>query len=203
MRLYFARHGESQANIVREISNRGLKHPLTRKGREQAVALADRLRGLPIRRIYSSPVLRAIETTIIVAHRLDLEYEIVDALREYDCGLIEGRSDDECHRLWRELFDDWVLHQRWDRCLEGGETFYNIRDRFVPFIEGLIRKHRESDDNWLCVAHGGLYWMMLPLVLNNVNTDLIARYQFDYTSCIVSELRPEGLVCIEWNGVAI
>ena len=65
MRIYFARHGESQANLLHEISNRGLKHGLTRRGREQAVALADRLQNLAVTHIYSSPLLRAIETSVI------------------------------------------------------------------------------------------------------------------------------------------
>jgi len=94
MRIYFARHGESQANLLHEISNRGLRHGLTRKGREQAVALAQRLQHRPIAHIYSSPVLRAIETSVILANRLEVDYEITDALREYDCGILEGRVID-------------------------------------------------------------------------------------------------------------
>ena len=36
MRLYFARHGESEANILKEFSNRPGKHGLTDKGKRQA-----------------------------------------------------------------------------------------------------------------------------------------------------------------------
>ena len=47
----------------------------------------------------SSPVLRAIEASVIVANRLDVEYEFVDALREFDCGILEGRIDEAaCQR---------------------------------------------------------------------------------------------------------
>ena len=38
MRILFARHGESQANRLHEISNRGLRHGLTKAGRWQAQA---------------------------------------------------------------------------------------------------------------------------------------------------------------------
>jgi len=200
MRIYFVRHGESQANVQHVISNRGLQHGLTRKGRQQALALAHRLQGLPITRIYSSPVLRAIETSVILASQLDLDYETVDALREYDCGILEGRSDEAAWQLWQELFDAWVIHKRWERRIEGGESFYNIRERFVPFIEGLVRQYGSTDDGVLCVSHGGVYWMMLPLVLKNVDHAFISKHGFDYATDIVSELRPEGLVCVEWNG---
>lgn len=68
------------------------------------------------------------------------------------------------------------------------------------FIEGLIQSYRDTDTNIACVAHGGLYWMMLPLVLKNVSTELITQYGFEYATCIIAELRPTGLFCVEWNG---
>ena len=200
MKIYFARHGESQANLLHEISNRGLRHGLTRQGREQALTLAHRLQGLPIACIYSSPILRAIETSIIVASQLELDYKVVDALREYDCGIVEGRSDKVGWQMWQELFDAWVVHKCWEQRIEGGESFYNIRDRFVPFIDGLVSQYGGTETEVVCVSHGGVYWMMLPLVLKNVDYELISKHGFDYTTCIVSELRAEVLVCVEWNG---
>lgn len=204
LKIYFSRHGESQANVLHEISNRGLKHPLTLAGRQQALDLAHRLEGRAISHIYSSPVLRAIETTVIVAHQLGIEYEVVEALREYDVGDLEGRADEEAWQIWRELFDDWTQHRRWARCIDGGETFFDVQNRFVPFIDQLIQKHGDTDANLLCVAHGGLYWMTLPSVLTNVDTAFIAAHGgFDYTSLVVAELGPDGLRCVEWNGVRI
>ena len=200
MRIYFARHGESQANLLHEISNRGLRHGLTRKGREQAEGLARRLQGIPIAHIYSSPVLRAIETSVVLAHRLDVDYEVTEALREYDCGVLEGRSGEDAWRGWQDLFDAWVVHHEWERRIEGGESFYDIRDRFVPFIEELVNRYKGTETHVVCVAHGGLYWMMLPVVLNNVTPELISRYGFEYTACIVAEWRSTGLFCVEWNG---
>lgn len=200
MRIYFVRHGESQANLLREISNRGLRHGLTPRGREQAVALAQRLQTHAITRIYSSPILRAIETSVILAHRLDVEYEISDALREYDCGILEGRADEEAWQRWQALFDAWTVHRHWEQRIEGGESFNDIRARFEPFIEGLVARYGTSEAEVACVAHGGLYWMMLPMVLKNVDTELVARYGFDHTACIVAAWRQTGLYCVRWNG---
>jgi len=107
MKIYFARHGESQANLLHQISNRGLVHGLTRRGRQQAAALAEWLGEAAITHVYSSPVLRTIETSIIVAGRLGVEYEVTEALREYDCGVFEGRSDEEAWQAWKEVFDAW------------------------------------------------------------------------------------------------
>ena len=201
MRIYFTRHGESQANILRQISNRGLVHPLTPRGREQAAALADKLRDRGITRIYSSPVLRAIETRILVAERLGVEYEVTDALREFDCGIAEGRADAEAWELWQSAVDAWLRDRRWEWRIPGGESFCNQRDRFVPFEERLVAQHRATDANLLCVSHGGLLWMMLPLVLSNVDHDLIAGRGLANTAYLTCELGADGLRCVEWDGV--
>ena len=204
MKIFFARHGESQANILHEISNRGLKHPLTQRGRRQASLLAQTLQDQSISHIYSSPVLRAIETTVILAHHLGIEYEVTDALREYDLGELEGRSDEKVWQLWHKLFDDWTKYQRWEKHAPGGENFHNVRERFVPFINSLIQRHQDTDANVLCVGHGGLYWVMLPLVLKNIDAEFISkRPSFGYAATIVAELRSDGLVCLEWNGVQV
>jgi broad specificity phosphatase PhoE len=203
MEIIFARHGESYANTKHEISNRGLKHPLTQTGRKQASALACRLQPEKITHIYSSPILRAIETTIIVANYLGVEYEIDDALREYDVGYLEGRADEKAWQIWQELFDSWTKERRWEQKVEGGETFYQVKERFVPFIDRLIHNHQETDDKLACIAHGGLYWMMLPLVLANIDTEFIKQRQgFAYTTTVTAELTSDGLVCTKWNDVA-
>lgn len=110
MRLYFARHGQSEANVLEVISNRGLVHPLTDLGRQQAAELAQSLASVPIARIYSSPLLRAVQTAEIVSATLHVPLEIADALREPDCGIMEGRSDDaawdEHRRVWHAWLED-------------------------------------------------------------------------------------------------
>ena len=70
MKLYFVRHGESEANVLQVISNRGWMHPLTEKGRQQANTLAEKLRGAGITKIYTSPLRRAVETAEILSRSL-------------------------------------------------------------------------------------------------------------------------------------
>ena len=203
MRIIFTRHGESQANVLHQISNRGLVHPLTPRGREQAAVLADKLQDRAITRIYTSPLLRAIETSVIIAERLGVEYEVTDALREFDCGIAEGRADEEAWGLWQSAVDTWLRGRRWEWRTPGGESFNDQRDRFVPFVERLVAQHRDTDVNLLCVSHGGILWMMLPLVLSNVDHDLIAGRGLANTTCLVAEPGPDGLLCVEWDGITI
>ncbi len=199
-KIYFVRHGESQANIRHEISNRGLQYGLTFNGRNQANTLAQKLIDQGITKIYSSPVLRAVETSIILANALGVEYEVSDALREYDCGILEGKSDEASWQKWQFLHESWTIHKRFDERLEGGESFLDIQNRFLPFIESLTQQKQISDEKILCVSHGGIYRLMLPLILRNMDAEKVRSLGIDYTTCIVSEMTVNGLYCVEWNG---
>lgn len=200
MRIYFTRHGESEANLLREHSNRGFKHPLTAKGREQAAALARKLENVAVARLFTSPIMRAVQTAEILSATFGVPYDTTDALREYDCGILEGRADEEAWALHMAVFDAWVQRKNWDRRIEGGESFIEIRDRFAPFIERLISEYEESAANIVLVGHGGLYRCMLSLVLANVDFDFVLNQPMGNTACIVAETRPEGLTLINWEG---
>jgi broad specificity phosphatase PhoE len=203
MQIVFARHGESYANVNRIISNRGLQYGLTSKGREQAVALARKLKGQGISRAFSSSILRAIETTILAARELGVDYQVVDALREVDCGALEGRSDDGAWEELQSLYQAWAVQGDHERRIEGGEGVTDVRGRFLPFLESLISRYGDTDERILCVAHGGLYWMMLPHVLDNVSLEQMVDLGMDYTSCVVSEYRSGRLLGLEWNGAPL
>jgi probable phosphoglycerate mutase len=194
------RHGESLANTLHIISNRDLPHPLTEKGRDQVMQISAALKGKPIERIYTSPVPRAVETAKIHAENLGVPFEIVDGLREYDLGELEGRGDEEAWAAYAQHARDWLNGQNRDSCPAGGETYFDIERRFVPFVEGLVRQFGGSRSEVLCVAHGGLYMFGLPLVLSNINLEFIRKRRgIGHTDVIVAELQADHLVCTAWG----
>jgi broad specificity phosphatase PhoE len=203
MRLYFARHGQSEANVLRVISNRGLVHPLTELGREQATQLAQTLLAVPISKIYSSPLLRAQQTAKIVAATLKLPVEIADALREPDCGIAEGRSDESAWAEHRQAWIAWLDEQRYDYRIEGGESFNDLRARFVPFIDRLLAEHDGTSDQLLLISHGELLIMMLSVMLTNAGEVFAEPRSIPNTGTIVVERQAAGWVCVAWCGVAL
>jgi len=76
MRIFFARHGQSEANLLKVFSNRGWKHPLTAMGRQQAHELAARLRDRNVAAVFTSPLRRAVEAAQIVAEQLRVPFEV-------------------------------------------------------------------------------------------------------------------------------
>lgn len=203
MRLYFVRHAESVANLLHEISNRGWRHGLTPKGRGQAYQLGARLSTENIVHIFSSPLMRAVETADILAAVLQKPVTITDALREYDCGEAEGRSDPEAWEMYKQVVSRWHDHNDLDASISGGESFNDTRSRFLPWLSRLLQRPSRQDQNYAIISHGGLYVNMLPLVLNNIDPRFPFKYDMLNTSYVLAEQSGAGLVCLEWAGYPV
>jgi broad specificity phosphatase PhoE len=196
MKLYFVRHGESEANTRHVISNHESHFGLTELGRQQADSLVKKLRDIPIDVIFSSPILRAKETADIVSRSFYLTYQVTEALREYSCGYLEGKSDEESWKQHRRYYEDWTLHHNYTSRPTAGESFVDIQNRFLPFIESL--KHRD-EDHILLIGHGGLFHLMLPLILNNIEDDFVRSHGIGHTECVIAELCHDGFICKRWG----
>jgi broad specificity phosphatase PhoE len=200
LNLYFVRHGESEANIQHIISNRGTPFGLTQFGRQQAGILAGNLSHVPVTAIFSSPILRARETADILSKSFALPCQVTEALREYDCGILEDRSDDAGWSLHRKFYEDWTLSWHWEHKPEGGESFLDIRKRFIPFIESLKSSNNE---HILLVGHGGLFHLMLPLILTNIDNEFVRAHGIGHTEYVIAELFDGMFVCKRWGNVQL
>jgi broad specificity phosphatase PhoE len=198
MKHYFVRHGESEANTQHVISNRASHFGLTELGRQQADSIAEKLRDIPVSSIFSSPILRAKETADIVSRTFYLPYQVTEALREYDCGYLEGRSDEESWNQHRKYYEDWTVRHNYTSKPTAGESFIDIQNRFLPFIESL--KH-SNDEHILLIGHGGLFHLMLPLILTNIDDEFVKSHDIDHTECVIAELRSDQFTCLQWGEI--
>ncbi len=196
-RLYFVRHGESQANLEHVFSNRDLPHGLTQAGRAQVERLAEQLTGIPFTGFYVSPVQRALESACILAARLGLAYISTAALAEFDMGVLEGRSDAASWCRYEALLDAWLRKGERQTRIEGGESFDDVRARFVPLIDGLLSAPQAGPV--LLVGHGGTFICMLPLVLSNVSAEFARERSIQHTEVVIAEVRADRLTCLAWG----
>jgi probable phosphoglycerate mutase len=172
---------------------------LTPRGRQQAEELARNLRDTPVAAIYSSPVLRARQTAEILSRSFGTPYQVTEALREYDCGVLEERGDEQSWKLHHQYFEEWVLHQNYSSKPEEGECFRDIQDRFVPFIDDLVNANSHGDRHILLIGHGGLFLLMLPLVLNNIDHSFATSHGIGNVEYVLAEYGTRGLVCMRWG----
>jgi broad specificity phosphatase PhoE len=203
MKLYFVRHGESTANLLGEFSNDNNRHPLTELGIEQANAIASQLRSIPINRIYTSPLLRALQTAQILSSVLRTPLEITEALREWSVGIYEGTSNPLGWELHRQVQEDWAVNDKPDSRMPGGESFRHIQERFVPFINELLKNGYGSEQNIILVGHGGLFMTMLPVIFCNVDYAFARKHGLSHASSVIAELITGELHCLSWCGVRI
>ncbi len=199
MKLYFVRHGESEANTRHVISNRESPFGLTALGKRQAAKLAESLKSIPMTSIFSSPILRARKTAEILSQKSQLPIQVTEALREYDCGILEDKSDQASWEAHRTTYQEWTLRQNFHYKPEGGESFLDMQNRFLPFIEKITNENLYIDNHILLIGHGGLFTLMLPLVLNNIDKDFFSN-GFGHTQCVAAELRSNRLVMISTFG---
>jgi broad specificity phosphatase PhoE len=140
MRLYLARHGETEWAASRRHTGR-TDVPLTPAGKEQARALGALLAGVSFDRVLSSPLDRAFSTARLAGFADRVERS--DALLEMDYGEYEGLTT----RQIRERRPGWDLFR--DGC-PGGESVGDVAERVRPLLDAL----GDGDANVALFGHG-------------------------------------------------
>lgn len=164
MKIFWARHGQNVANLTDTFSYRVFDGELTEHGRRQAARLAERLAASaaddPIRLLACSPLRRARQTAQLVGSVLGLPDAVeLDDLRELNVGDLDGRSDADAWRVYREVLAAWRAGDQRVR-FPGGED----RDELCSRLRrGLLTISRHSAGaTSLVVAHGASLRAALP-----------------------------------------
>ncbi|AOU97687.1 hypothetical protein BI364_06700 [Acidihalobacter yilgarnensis] len=105
-RLLLVRHGQTDWNRDGRYQGRS-DTALTTFGREQALALGERLAGSGARTLISSPLQRARETALPIGHQLGLDLAIDERLCELSYGDWEGFTQAEVKARWPEALRRW------------------------------------------------------------------------------------------------
>nr|WP_026316403.1 histidine phosphatase family protein [Actinokineospora enzanensis] len=200
MRIMLIRHGETASNVRHALDTRPPGPPLTKMGRRQAHALAERLGDERVVAVYASVALRAQETAAPVAKRHGLTVEVVDGLHEVSVGELEGRSDEAALRQFGEMYTRWTRGDL-DVGMAEGETGGRIRERYLGAIGGIRQSH--SDGLVVVVSHGGIIRLGAEWLSDNVGAQLAEVKLLPNTGHVLLELRSAGWHCLEWTGVQI
>jgi probable phosphoglycerate mutase len=163
--LYLIRHGDAIPEAD-EIIPSGVYDnlPLSRKGREQAQALAERLKDYQFDAAYSSPLRRCQETAAPLLAHLGLQAELVDGLKEirllHKTPLPTIKEGDDLAPLSKALREAQAETTRiaaiagtWDVVTQE-ETSKEFRRRVVETLDDIA--HRHIGQRVLIFAHGGV-----------------------------------------------
>lgn len=154
MEFYVMRHGETVWNskgITQGISN----NMLSKKGKEQAFVVAEKMKDIKIDFIISSPLRRTIQTANIVNKFHKAKIVKNDKITEVDQGIFTGRK-------YSELSNE-EKQQKATRSKEFGmESIANVLKRTTEFVDEL--KQNYKDKVVLVVTHNVVASMIELLV---------------------------------------
>jgi len=153
--LYVFRHGESIDNKNMLFSG-WRRAPITEKGKEQAMILADKLANKKIDMLISSTQIRAIQTMEIAISKnesaKDLEIHTDERIKERSYGDLQGTS-----KLEYQLKDPEGLlkiRRSWDGVPPNGESIHMVADRVESFCKDIIKLMKERNINVAVSCHG-------------------------------------------------
>lgn len=198
--LFLIRHGENDYTRTGRLAGWTPGVGLNEIGRRQALALADKLKAVPLAAIYSSPLERARETAAPLAEAKKLEVQIVAGLGEVRYGQWQGKSLKRLARtrLWRTVQGLPSAMQ-----FPDGETFRAVQSRAVDAVEALVRTHPK--DPIAVFSHGDVIKLVVAHYLG-LPLDLFQRLMIATASITILRLgqgQPALIKLNETSGVEI
>jgi 2,3-bisphosphoglycerate-dependent phosphoglycerate mutase len=222
MKLYLLRHGQSTNNLLMEQASSNAEFDpdphLTELGRKQALMAAEFLRLYWLFKtdqlkendhsacvIYSSLMIRSVETGLIISEKLQLPLIGFEELHErggiYQIDSISGeiyglpgRSKDYFKTNYPELrlpkameSDGW-----WNRPFEKfGKSIFRAEN----VVSRLISDHSASKDNVLLVTHEGFYNDILSVIFRLPRSTNL-EFLLDNAGISRIDFLPERIICV-------
>lgn len=223
MQFYFIRHGQSSNNVLwdRTGSNIGRSHDpeLTEAGQRQAEILASFLArtdpsfaygrtdyynaaGFGITHLYTSLMLRAVATGVVVARALQVPLVGLENVHESGGLYLDDPATGKpagqpgsSRSYFAECYPDLVVPES---CDESGwwkcrpyEEHERAMERTGRFVEELLARHGGTDDRVAVISHGDFYNCFLRSLLRmeshhawfTMNNAAITRIDFRNDEC--------------------
>jgi broad specificity phosphatase PhoE len=150
--LYFARHGQTQANVEKRFSG-DKDTPLTELGLEQAGAVGHILKRelgqAPGFQFISSPLARAVATMKIARRTMGLPedgFSTDNRLKEINLGVWDQLTDEEARAVSPILFESRG-NDKWHVRVPGGENYAEVAARVSDWV-------RELKSDTIAISHG-------------------------------------------------
>jgi 2,3-bisphosphoglycerate-dependent phosphoglycerate mutase len=192
--LAIVRHGQSLWNLENRFTG-WVDVPLTEKGREEARAGGERLRGTHFDVAYTSRLTRAQDTLAIIIEVAGFEALPIirdEALNERHYGDLQGlnkadtaeRYGDEQVHIWRRSFATPP---------PNGEALKDTAERTLPFFDRAIMGDIRQGKDVLVVAHGNSN-RAIVMQLDQLEEDEVPGLELATGVPLVYELDADGTV---------
>ena len=184
--VILVRHGRTTANTAGVLAGRTAGVRLDDTGRAQARATAERIAGVPLAALVTSPQERCRQTARAIADaHPDAPATLTDrGLAECDYGEWQGRPIKELAQepLWKV-----VQRQPSAAAFPGGESMVEMHHRAVDAVrrrDALVEAEHGPGAVWVAVSHGDVIKAVLADALG-LHLDLFQRLHVDPASVSV------------------
>ncbi|MCR8693010.1 histidine phosphatase family protein [Rhodococcus rhodochrous] len=198
-RLILARHGQTVANVARRLDTKLPGAELTELGVEQARTLGKNLVERTPSLIVASQALRARQTAEHAAPAVSLETVVREGVHEVQVGELEDRSDEESHKLFMKVYEEWHNGDLRAR-VPGGESALDVLDRYLPVLESLRSDYLDAGSGDVVVVSHGAAIRLVAAYLGKVPSGFAITNHLANTETV--ELVPVaggGWECARWG----
>mgnify|MGYP000938566794 CR=1 FL=1 len=148
--IYLVRHGETDWNLEQKYQGQQ-DIPLNATGLNQAQIAAENLSGINFSALYSSDLIRAVQTAQEISRKINLPILTHSALREINQGDWEGKfikdvlatQGDEVRAVYQNPYTARK---------PGGESIAEVAERMYAYLDQLAEKH--DQEQIIVVSHG-------------------------------------------------
>ncbi|MGL4606966.1 MAG: histidine phosphatase family protein [Eubacteriaceae bacterium] len=173
MKLILVRHVETYGNIEHRL-NGHTESDYTPRGEMMKEILIDELIALndihQFDTIFSSPISRAAKIAFGVGEKLNQSIKTDERLKEFNFGIFEGKTREECIAENEEAWNTWLKDYA-DHVIPKGQSQSEYHQLCKSFIEEL-----PSDKVILVVAHGGT---IHGILMNLLEIPMESKWHFE------------------------
>jgi broad specificity phosphatase PhoE len=186
------RHGQSEGNAEGRFGGHTAT-PLSERGRKQAAATAKMLESDSLTAIYSSDLLRAIETAEPLARLTGLPIQSTEAFRERSVGVMEGLAFEAAAEQHPEQYAA-LLRRDFEHILVGGESYRQLLDRAWGKLDAAISQNRSG--KIAVFTHTGTICILTLYLMGALDAPDLKPVWISSSNCGITrfELRDNGFV---------
>lgn len=160
---------------------------LTEHGRAQAAAVARRIAdGFRVRKIYTSPMKRCVDTGAAIAKASGAAAEIYDDLNDIDYGAWQFNTLASAKTADPDLFAAWFATPQLVR-FPGGESLQDVAARAGNVLRFVLARHPR--DTIVLVGHDSINRVLL---LQLLGLPLVAYRRVAQSPCCLNEIDVDG-----------
>lgn len=195
-KITFISHGETIHTQEQRISDSENYPPLTENGEEEIRRVCEiiKRRGVKSDKIYTSPAIRCIQSTEIIAKVFKQDFEVLDNLHIRKCGTLNGKTFKTVAKIYSDNFPTIANID-----VEGCELLVDFNKRVYNVITNLVK---ESTNMRLAIV---TYPMVIQSIVAQIlkvppedqfkiliKTGSLTQISFfeDWASLIFSDYRP-------------